>query len=318
MLDERSIAEAAVIELSGTLGYAACQLVRREADDGLIVVATGAETGSGPDAGRITEAVRTSVSENRPVLLADGRPSQLAVPVHVGRDLWGAVGVTAEEAFAFEDDDLRLLQRIADHLGTALQTAALHEQLEETHLGTAAALAAALEAKDRYTADHARSIADLAVAVGRRLGVDEDQLRDLRYGAVFHDIGKIAIPDAVLNKRGPLTETEFALVRQHPVVGEQILAPVPFLASVRQIVRHDHERWDGAGYPDGLHGEDIPLGARIVLVVDAYHAMRSDRPYRRAMTSQAARDELVRHAGTQFDPQVVDALCAVLEEDAGP
>ena len=313
LLDRRAMAEAAMVELRGTLGFAACQLVRREPDGGLALVAASGDPGPAGTGAAVGEAVRRCAAEDATVLLADRRPSELAVPVRSGEELWGAVGVRADAPFAFDDDDVRLLQRVGEHLGTALQTIALHEQLEETHLGTAAALAAALEAKDRYTADHARSIADLAVAVGRRLGMDEPALADLRYGAVFHDIGKIAVPDAVLNKPGPLTTAEQALVREHPVVGEQILAPVPFLSAVRQIVRHDHERWDGDGYPDGLAGEAIPLGARIVLVVDAYHAMRSDRPYRRAMPEAHARDELLRHAGTQFDPRVVEAFCAVLD-----
>ena len=142
-------------------------------------------------------------------------------------------------------------------------------------------------------------------------------IRDRRYGAIFHDIGKIAIPDAILNKAGALTAAEFEQIKAHPIVGEQILAPVPFLADVRRIVRHDHERWDGTGYPDGLRGPQIPLGARIVLVVDAYHAMISDRPYREAMPEAEACDELRAHAGSQFDPAVVDALLAVLARRPG-
>jgi HD-GYP domain-containing protein (c-di-GMP phosphodiesterase class II) len=151
------------------------------------------------------------------------------------------------------------------------------------------------------------------------MGMDDDELRDLHYGAIFHDIGKIAIPDAILHKPGELTAEELEIVRRHPVAGEQILAPVPFLAGVRRIVRHDHERWDGAGYPDGLRGHEIPLGARIVFAVDAYHAMVSDRPYRRGISPPAARRELRAHAASQFDPEVVETLIAVLEaSDSAP
>jgi two-component system, cell cycle response regulator len=150
------------------------------------------------------------------------------------------------------------------------------------------------------------------VAVGRTLDLDESHLRDVRYGAIFHDIGKIAIPDAILNKPGPLTDEEFEIIKRHPQAGEQILAPVPFLSRVRRIVRHDHERWDGTGYPDGLRGPQIPIGARIVYVVDAYHAMVSDRPYRRAMPVEDARAELRRCAGSQFDPAVVEAFLEVV------
>jgi HD-GYP domain-containing protein (c-di-GMP phosphodiesterase class II) len=131
---------------------------------------------------------------------------------------------------------------------------------------------------------------------------------------VFHDIGKIAIPDAILNKPAPLSHEERKVIETHPAAGEQILAPVPFLSRVRRIVRHDHERWDGTGYPDGLRGPQIPIGARIVFVVDSFHAMVSDRPYRKGMPEAAAREELRANAGTQFDPAVVDAFLRVLDE----
>ncbi len=193
----------------------------------------------------------------------------------------------------------------------------LVDRLEAAWLGTAEALAAALEAKDSYTADHASSIAELAVEVGAEFGMDEEALRDLRYGAIFHDIGKIAIPDAILNKPGPLTAAEFEVIKRHPIVGEQILAPVPFLEQVRRVVRHDHERWDGGGYPDGLKGRQIPIGARIVLVVDSFHAMVSDRSYRKGMSEESARLELRAHAGTQFDPDVVEAFLKVLDRRGG-
>jgi len=242
--------------------------------------------------------------------------SELVAPVIVGGMLWGAVNCAETEVGAFDEDDARLLQTVADQLGSALRSAVLYEQLSAAYLGTAEALAAALEAKDSYTALHARSIAEWAEAVGRRLGLRDDELRDLRYGAVFHDIGKIAVPEAILNKRGPLDSDERRQLERHTEVGEQILAPVSFLAGVRPVVRHEHERWDGAGYPDGLAGEAIPLGARIVFVCDAFHAMTSDRPYRAAMSPEAARAELLSHAGSQFDPAVVDAFLEVLQDDS--
>jgi len=238
--------------------------------------------------------------------------SELVAPVFVGEELWGALDVEEIEAEAFDEEDLVLVQTVADLIGSALRSASLYERLEAAYLGTAEALAVALEAKDAYTAEHARSIVDQAEAVGRRLGMDEEALKDLRLGAVFHDIGKIAIRESILNKRGPLMQEERATVEQHTVIGEQILAPVEFLASVRRIVRHEHERWDGRGYPDGLAGEAIPLGSRIILACDALHAMTSDRPYRKAMSEQDAYDELRCHAGTQFDADVVDVLLEVV------
>jgi HD-GYP domain-containing protein (c-di-GMP phosphodiesterase class II) len=191
----------------------------------------------------------------------------------------------------------------------------LIEQLKDSFIGTAEALANALEARDLYTADHAHSIADLAVTLGEQMGLEGEDLDDLRYGAIFHDIGKIAIPDAILHKPGPLTDEEREEIERHPEIGERIVAPVSSLSErVRAIVRHDHERWDGSGYPDGLRGERIPLSARIVLVVDAYHAMTSDRPYRKGMSHAEACRELEEHAGTQFDRRVVGAFLRLMKE----
>jgi HD-GYP domain-containing protein (c-di-GMP phosphodiesterase class II) len=185
-------------------------------------------------------------------------------------------------------------------------------------MGTAEALAAALEAKDAHTALHARSIVHTAESVGLVLGLGGQALRDLRYGAAFHDIGKIAVPEHILNKPGPLTDDERAEVERHVVVGEQILAPIEFLAGVRPLVRHGHEHWDGRGYPDRLAGERIPLGSRIILACDALDAMTSDRPYRAALPESEARRELRRFAGTQFDPRIVDALLEVLDGRRAP
>ena len=173
---------------------------------------------------------------------------------------------------------------------------------------------AALEAKDSYTASHSRSIGENAKAVGRKLGLDQAQLGTLRFGAAFHDIGKLAIPESILCKPGRLTTDERLRIEQHTVIGDQILAPIEFLRDVRPLVRGGHERWDGAGYPDGLAGEHIPLGARIIFACDAYDAMTTDRPYRAALDDEVAAAELAANAGTQFDPEVVEALLEVLGE----
>jgi diguanylate cyclase (GGDEF)-like protein/putative nucleotidyltransferase with HDIG domain len=170
------------------------------------------------------------------------------------------------------------------------------------------ALAMALAERDPYTADHSESIVDLAGEVARSLGLPADDIDRIRAAALLHDIGKVAIPDAILHKPGKLDDEEWQLMLQHPVVGERILRAVPGLGSIARIVRHEHERWDGGGYPDGLAGEAIPIGSRIILACDAYHAMTSDRPYRAAMPHSDAVRELSRSAGTQFDPQVTAAL----------
>jgi two-component system, cell cycle response regulator len=172
-------------------------------------------------------------------------------------------------------------------------------------------LAAALEARDGYTGEHSDDVHALALAVATELGLDGAACAEVETVALLHDIGKIGVPDHVLHKPGPLDDEEWRLMREHPVIGARILSPLPGLSAVATAVRHEHERWDGTGYPDGLAGEAIPLASRIVLACDAYHALVSDRPYRRALSAQDARAELRRCAGTQFDPRVVDAIVSL-------
>jgi len=320
LLEATAIAEVVVTELQSACGGEFCRLVRLHEDGYVSSVATSGRAPAGEDSGwrkpQDEGATGRCLRERRPVLRPATGPTglcEIAAPVTSGGQLWGAVHVVAFGAGALQGEDADFVEVVCDHLGAALHTADLYHRLDQAYLGTAEALAAALEAKDDYTADHARSIADLVVAVGREFDLDDSHLRDLRYGAIFHDIGKIAIPDAILNKPAPLTPEEFEIIKTHPKAGEQILAPVPFLSKVRRIVRHDHERWDGTGYPDGLRGPQIPIGARIVFVVDSFHAMVSNRPYRKAMPVDDAREELRRNAGTQFDPGVVDAFLGVLD-----
>jgi HD-GYP domain-containing protein (c-di-GMP phosphodiesterase class II) len=151
--------------------------------------------------------------------------------------------------------------------------------------------------------------------VGRHLGLEGEALDHVRVAAELHDVGKVAIPDAILNKPGPLDDDEWAFMRRHTLIGERIVAAAPALGQVARLVRSSHERWDGEGYPDGTAGEDIPLGARVIAVCDAYDAIVSDRPYRAARSAEEALDELHRCAGTHFDPAVVAAFVAVLAAD---
>ena len=172
------------------------------------------------------------------------------------------------------------------------------------------ALAIALLERDRYTGEHSESVVDMAVGVAQSLGLSPAQVEDVRAAALLHDIGKVGIPDAILNKPGPLTPDERTVMAEHPVIGERILRGIGGFAPVADIVRHEHESYDGSGYPDGLAGDDIPIGSRIILACDAYHAMTSDRPYRARMTHGEAFRELRRCAGGQFDPNVTAALVA--------
>jgi two-component system cell cycle response regulator len=175
------------------------------------------------------------------------------------------------------------------------------------------ALLQALQEREPDLRGHVDTVAELALAVGREMGLDSDELFQVARAADLHDVGKLAVPDRILNKPGPLDDVEWGCMRQHTIVGDRILSAAPALEPVAKLVRASHERYDGQGYPDRLAGDDIPLGARIVAVCDAYHAMTSDRPYRKAMPAQHALLELRRCAGLQFDPDVVKAFCALVD-----
>jgi diguanylate cyclase (GGDEF)-like protein/putative nucleotidyltransferase with HDIG domain len=178
-------------------------------------------------------------------------------------------------------------------------------------------LAAAVDIRDRYTHSHSHLVSELSAATARALGLEGPEVGRVRIGGLLHDVGKIGIPDAILTKQGPLTAEEWSIIREHPVLGKRIVEQSPELADVVPMVLHHQERWDGSGYPSGLGGEAIPLEARIIAAADAYHAIRSDRPYRLGRTHREAVGELLRCAASQFDPRVLSALLECLERDPG-
>ena len=243
----------------------------------------------------------------------EGSDGRFAIAPFVVDGRWGAIAAGIPEATEYGNRELELLGGLARQTKLALQSAASYETLERTFLSTVEALANALEANDEYTSTHARWITDLALNVGAEIGLVADELKRLELGALFHDIGKIGIPTKILAKSGPLTEEERAIVETHPILGERILAPIEQLQEVRCIVRSAHEHYDGGGYPYGLAGNEIPLESRIILACDAFHAMTTDRPYRKALGVEEARRRLVEASGSQFDPQIVDALLRVLD-----
>jgi putative nucleotidyltransferase with HDIG domain len=230
--------------------------------------------------------------------------------------LMGVWGLSAAAALLLYVVQLRIVKSAADRLKQSEDEAeqvndrlqASMRDLEEHSVGTLQALTSAVDAKDSYTARHSLGVTDYAVAAGRCMGLDEHEIALLERAGLLHDIGKIGIPEAILLKPKALTQEEYRAVQEHSDMGARIIESIPFLKDLVPIVRHHHERWDGGGYPDGLSGENIPKLARLLAVADAFDAMTSDRPYRRAMRVAAAREELQRASGTQFDPDAVDAL----------
>jgi putative nucleotidyltransferase with HDIG domain len=208
-----------------------------------------------------------------------------------------------------------LLTALAGQAAIAADNATLFDDLQRSNIDLALAYdttldgwSRALDLRDRETEGHTRRVAEMTLRLARALGVPDPELIHLRRGALLHDIGKMAIPDNVLLKPGPLTEEEWGIVRQHPLTAYELLSSIAFLRPALDIPHCHHERWDGTGYPRGLRGAQIPFAARIFSVADAFDAMRSDRPYRPAMSDDEARSRIAEQSGKQFDPQVVEAF----------
>jgi putative nucleotidyltransferase with HDIG domain len=241
----------------------------------------------------------------------------LLVPLVVAGRSWGLIEVYDSRPRAFPALERHVAELAAAQIG-GLLAAFEHEELaQRLYRETLASLSNALEAKDAVTSEHTEEVVRLAVAVAAELDLELEAVRNVELGAVLHDIGKVRVPEAILNKPGPLTEEEWAVMRTHPEVGERILRPIQSLQAILPIVRHHHERWDGTGYPDSLTGRAIPLGARIVAVCDAFRAMTEDRPYRKALTEADARRELTEGVGSQFDADCVEALFRALNRRNG-
>jgi putative nucleotidyltransferase with HDIG domain len=247
------------------------------------------------------------------------RLTRVVAPVGWDSDVRGALAVrTAQPQRRFGNRELRRLSQLADTVGAALQHAERRTELLAAVAPCMAALTSAIDERDPYTAGHSEAVVELSSTVADCLGLSQPDLLELQSAALLHDLGKIGVPDEILNKPAPLDAYEEAIVRHHTVWGAQLLAGIAGLEPVATIVRFHHERWDGGGYPDGLAGSQIPVSSRVIAVCDAYHAMTSDRPYRKALSNGHAIWELVGHAGSQFDPAMVECFIDTLQRSETP
>jgi len=248
---------------------------------------------------------------------ATGLASVASVPLRLSDgSLYGTLccGSLAPQPH-WHDRDVQFLQILARIVAAEIERDLLEAERRRVAAQAVAAeaLLTAVEARDGYVSVHCRAVVAHAGATARVLELSAPECYDVEQVALLHDVGKLAVPDAILGKRGPLERDEWALMHEHPVLSERIVAAIPALAHLAPAVRSEHESFDGTGYPDGLAGQHIPIASRIVLVCDAYDAMTTDRPYRRAMSHDVAVEELLRGAGTQFDPAVVGAFLSAID-----
>src|SRR5881296_2062927 len=276
-------------------GYELLQQVREEEPDAAVIVLTGAAD------------VKTAIAS-----LKLGAYDFIMKPVNVDELLIAAERALERRNLLIERRQYQELLEVRVVEATR-GLGKLYRELQDTYETTLEALGSALDTRDVGTESHSRRVHGYALATAREFGVPDADLTDLAHGVLLHDIGKIGIPDAILLKPGPLTPDEWKIMRKHPEIGKRVIENIPFLRGAVPIVYHHHERWDGSGYPLGLRGPEIPVGARIFAVVDAFDAMTFDRPYSKAISFEGAKTEIKPSVGAHFDPAVVEAFFRVPE-----
>jgi putative nucleotidyltransferase with HDIG domain len=253
-----------------------------------------------------------NVDEDLPGCLAlfarDGIKSFVLLPLFIKQKLAGVITLGSLDSSTPDQEDLLQARQLADQVAVALSNAQLIEELDLLNWGTLTALARAVDAKSPWTAGHSERVTERALKAGRVLGVTPNELENLHRGALLHDIGKIGIPVSILDKPGKMTEEEYRIIKEHPRMGARILEPIAAYAQVIPMVLQHHEWFNGNGYPDGIAGEEISLGGRILAVADVFDALISDRPYRGGMGLERTVEIIKKESGDQFDPDVVQAF----------
>lgn len=301
-------------------------LIQDETSDGLEVEATSGDPGwalgkSFDKAARwVTqrgESIlwRKSARGNQVVDLFLEVEAAIIAPMLVRDKVLGVLAVGSSRVGEdYSGDELEMFKSFAAQAAISFENIQLYERLQSTYLGIIGALAAAIEARDPYTVGHSARVTQYAVAIAESMELSPEEVEEVRLAGLLHDLGKIGVPDSILNKPGRLSEEEYTAIKMHPALSMRIIEPLPHLGNIIPIIYDHHERYDGRGYVEGKSGDKIPLGARILAVADSYEAMTSDRPYRSALSRQEALSELRLNAGSQFDPDVVRHFLKLLEE----
>jgi len=266
----------------------------------------------------ITDVLNDKEYEHPEYVTKEKVSSLLCVPLVAKEQAVGVLTVYSTRRKRYTQDQVDLLSAIADQAAIAVSNAKLHEEIHRSFLRTVKALAAAVDAKDPYTKGHSESVVKYALEIGKELGFSKEELETLEIAALLHDIGKIGIKEEVLLKPGKLNDEEWCIIKEHPLISAKILAPVEFPEVIMLAVKLHHEQVDGKGYPNGLSKDQIPLHASIIKVADAFDAMTSDRPYRKALPLETAISELKKGSGTQFHPKVVETFIKILERKQEP
>jgi HD-GYP domain-containing protein (c-di-GMP phosphodiesterase class II) len=306
-------------------GAGAILLLEAMFDELKVEVSEGAD--GWPEDTGFLKAARWSCDNGRPLLLsrgsrerrfkvASGISGGMVAPLLIRDKAIGVIAIAAKPGSEYDRDDLELFANFAAQAAVSIENTQLYERLQDMYLGAIGSLAAAIEARDPYTVGHSARVTQYAVAIAEGMGLTQPEIEELRLAGLLHDLGKIGVPDSILNKPGRLSEEEFSAIKMHPALSMRIIEPLPHLGNIIPIIYHHHEHFDGSGYMDGKSGEKIPLGARIITVADSFEAMTSDRPYRKALSRHEAMMELKRCSGSQFDPRVVSVFVDLLEKTA--